>query len=100
MEDILNLIGLMAKSGNIVSGEENLIKNIKNKNINLLIVSSDCGKNTKKKLINKAYYYDIDTISCFTINELSKAIGKDNREAIGVTNKKIIKKIINMIKNK
>lgn len=48
MEDILNLIGLMAKSGNIVSGEENLIKNIKNKNINLLIVSSDCGKNTKK----------------------------------------------------
>ena len=48
MEDILNLIGLMAKSGNIVSGEENLIKNIKNKNINY------------KMLIDK--YYNLNEI--------------------------------------
>lgn len=84
MKKITNLIGLMQRAGKLITGEDLIIKNLKNKNIKLLIIAEDCGINTKKKLSDKAKFYDIEKIEVLTIDELSTSIGKDNRVAIGI----------------
>ena len=49
--------------------------------------------NTTKKIIDKANFYQVKVINCFTSSELSKAIGKNNRMVIGVTDPGFAKKI-------
>lgn len=97
MNKALNLLGLMMRSGNIVTGEDIIIKNIKNKSIKLLVIATDCGKNTKKNLVDKSEYYHIDKIEIFTTDELSKAIGKDNRVALGITDLGFSKKFKELV---
>ncbi|MBU0278549.1 ribosomal L7Ae/L30e/S12e/Gadd45 family protein [Gemella sp. zg-1178] len=85
MRKALNLMGLMSKAGKVVTGEDLILKNIKNSEIKLLLIANDCGKNTCKKLVDKTKYYRVDTCIVFSIEELSRAIGKENRVAVGIT---------------
>ena len=93
MKKILNLLGLAKRAGKIIVGEDLLVKALQNKTINLLIIAEDCGKNTTKKLTDKATYYNVKFVKVFTVEEISLAIGMDNRVAIGVTDNGFSKKI-------
>lgn len=93
----LNLLGLMMRAGKIVTGEDLIIKNIKEKKINLLLISKDCGVNTYKKLTDKSTYYDIEVVQYFSTEEISRAIGKENRVAIGITDIGFSNKLAEMI---
>lgn len=80
-----NLLGLMQRAGKLITGEDLLIKNLKNKKIKLLVIAEDCGVNTKKKLVDKASFYGVEYIEFSNIENLSIAIGRDNRVAVGIT---------------
>lgn len=97
MNRILNLLGLMMRAGKLVTGEDLIIKNIQERKLKLLIISEDCGKNTKKKLADKANHYAIKTITILTINEISDAIGKENRVALGLIDKGFSDKFIELL---
>lgn len=98
MKKSLNLIGLMSKAGKVVTGEDLILKNIKNNEIKLLLIAKDCGKNTYKKLLDKSKYYGISTYEIFSIEQLSNAIGKENRVAIGITDLGFSNRLIELIK--
>ena len=51
MIKVYNLLGLMQRAGKLITGEDLIIKNLKNKKIKLLVIAEDCGVNTKKKLL-------------------------------------------------
>lgn len=93
----LNLLGLMTRAGKIVTGDD-LVKSIQNQKINLLLVSEDCGPNTYKKLTDKAQYYKIETVICFTTDEISNAIGRENRVAVGIADRGFSNKFKELIK--
>ena len=92
MTKIYNLLGLMQRAGKLVTGEDIIVKNLKNKKIKLLVIAKDCGVNTKKKLQDKALFYQVSSLEFSTIEQLSIAIGKDNRVALGLTDDGFIKK--------
>lgn len=84
----------MAQRANkLISGEGFCVDAIRNHEAYVILLASDAGMNTTKKIIDKANFYQVKVINCFTSSELSKAIGKNNRMVIGVTDPGFAKKI-------
>lgn len=97
MNKALNLLGLMTRAGKIVTGEDLIIKNLQDNKIKLLLVAEDCGKNTKKTLLDKSNFYNVKNMIFFKTEEISRAIGRENRVAVGITDIGFSKKLIELI---
>ena len=65
MIKVYNLLGLMQRAGKLITGEDLITKNLKNNKIKLLLIAEDCGVNTKKKLTDKANFYNVQCIEIF-----------------------------------
>ena len=83
---ILNLLGLATRARKTVLGEEFVLREISNPNT-LVFLASDAGNNITKKVNDKAKTYNKQVVTLFTSEELSKAIGKDNRKVVIVKDK-------------
>ena len=83
MNNFFNVLGLAARARKIVTGETLLTK-IRSKKVFLVVIASDASDNSKKKIIDKCTSYSIDYVVTSNINELSKAMGKHNRVALGI----------------
>lgn len=89
---VYNLLGLASRARKIVTGET-IIAKLRSRDISLVIVASDASDNTKKKISDKCTYYNVEYIIDGTIDELSNAIGKSNRVAVGIADRGFAKKI-------
>jgi len=90
-QKILNLLGLAQRARKLTLGEEFVLKQLI-KEHSLVFLASDAGENIKNKIIKKTDYYSVPLIDFFNSNELSKAIGKENRKVILVSDKGFTKK--------
>jgi len=93
-EKILNLLGLAYRARKLHLGEGLVLKGLSSNKFNLVFLASDAGDNIKGKIVNKTEYYNAEFIDCFTSDEISKAIGKENRKVILVSDKGFIDKFI------
>lgn len=91
-KDVLSLLGLASRARKISTGDV-LLKDIRSQNVYLVIIANDASDNTKKKYIDKCSYYHIHCLTDGCIDDLSKAIGKMNRVAIGITDRGFSDKI-------
>ncbi|MFC4023112.1 L7Ae/L30e/S12e/Gadd45 family ribosomal protein [Oceanobacillus longus] len=80
----LNLIGLAHRAGKLSLGEETILKDIRSNRAKLVLLASDIGPQTKKKLTNKCKYYEVPFIIADDRETLSNAIGKSHRVAIAI----------------
>lgn len=80
---VLNTLGLAQRAGKSVSGDELVLQISKNK-INLVILATDASDRSKKHMYSKCEYYGVEVIEMFTKEEISNAIGKFNRIAVGI----------------
>ena len=88
----LNLLGLANVAKGIVSGET-LIKSIAANETKLVVIANDASANTKKKITDKCHFYHVDYfIVDENIETISKAVGKNNRVALGIINQGFAKK--------
>lgn len=83
MNNFLNTLGLASRARKIVTGET-LINKIRSNEVYFVIIAADASDNTKKKLTDKCTSYNVDYTIASNINELSKAVGKNNRVALGI----------------
>jgi len=93
-EKILNLLGLAFRARKVYLGEGIVLKELANNEFNLVFLASDAGDNIKGKIVNKTKYYKAQLIDSFTSDEISKAIGKENRKVLLVSDKGFIDKFI------
>lgn len=92
MNKALNTLGICACARKISYGET-LLKDIKNKNVCLVIIANDASDNSKKRIIDKCNYYDCENIVAFDKNSISKAIGRmDLVSAVGIKDYNLVKK--------
>ena len=76
---ISSLMSLSARAGKLLTGEETAEKLLKNGGAQLIIVAGDASENTKKKFVNKCFFYQ-KPIRIFGEKALmSKCAGKHNR---------------------
>lgn len=87
-----NMLGLASRARKIVTGET-LITKIRANEVNLVIIASDASDNSQKKICDKCTFYNVEYIIEGSIDELSKAIGKSNRVAVGIMDIGFAKKL-------
>jgi len=79
-----SLLSLASRAGKVTSGGDSVEKALQSGVCELIIISSEASENTKKKFINKCHYYEVETIVCGTVEEISKAIGRNERTVAAI----------------
>ena len=96
-QKIYSYIGLAMRAGQVVSGDDTTLKELKKGKISLVIVADDASENTKKLFKDKSSYRKINQIYFSTKVELGFAIGKSPRAVIGIKDKSLASKITELM---
>ena len=81
---VLQMLGIAAKSGNVVSGEFSTEKAVKTGQAYLVIVSEEASDNTKKMFFNMTEFYEVPIYVFGTKEELGRCIGKEFRASLAI----------------
>ena len=84
-DKVLSYLGLAMRGRNLVSGEFQTEEAVKSGKAILVIVAEDASENTKKLFRDKCSYYEVPVFSYGTKQSLGRAIGKDQRSSLAVT---------------
>ncbi|MCR5654508.1 MAG: ribosomal L7Ae/L30e/S12e/Gadd45 family protein [Lachnospiraceae bacterium] len=98
-DKVLNLLGLAAKGRNVVSGEFAVEKAVKSGQAYLVITAGDASENAKKNYRNLCEYYEVDLKTYSDKDGLGRAIGKEQRVAVAVTDPGLARSLENQISN-
>ena len=82
---ISSVLSLCMKAGMLKTGDYASGKAMRAKEARLIIVADDASDNTKKRFVNKAYYYKIPVYVYGCIADLSHITGVINRAVFAVT---------------
>ena len=85
MDKVLSLLGLAARGRNLASGEFLTEKAVKTGKAALVIVGTDASDNTKKMFTDMCTYRSVPIYFYATKEELGRALGKDLRASVAVT---------------
>lgn len=94
----LNMIGLAQRARKLSLGEE-VVKDIKKKRAKLVLLASDTGPQTTKKVTDKCKTYEIPLRIVDDKETLSNAIGKSERVAIAILDAGFAAKIKSLLDN-
>ena len=81
---ILGLIGLSARARKISFGADSVETQAKKGKVKLFIIAEDASERTKDKFNKLEIQCNIPIIIHGSIEELSKAIGKNNKAILGI----------------
>lgn len=94
---VMQLLGLAARARKIISGEELVVKEIRNGNAKLVLVASDAAQNSSKKIIDKCMYYNVEYHVFGDRYDLGHATGKESRVALAITDSGFAKKLSSLL---
>ncbi|WP_058307774.1 YlxQ family RNA-binding protein [Gracilibacillus massiliensis] len=93
----LNIIGLANRAGKCTFGEELIVKEIQSKKSKVVLIASDIGDQTRKKLTDKCTYYNIPYFFVDERETLSQAVGKSGRVAVSIHEHGFAKKLMTLL---
>ncbi len=96
---IYSWLGLATRSGNLVSGDDTTLRDVKKKRVKLVIIASDASKNTKKLFTDKCSFRNIAHYEFGEKAQLGKAIGKSPRAVVGIVDENMAEQIVNLLKS-
>ena len=82
---VLSLLGLAAKGRNLRSGEFSTEKAVKEGRAAMVIIGNDASDNTKKKFTNMCAFYNTPIYFYSDKVQLGRAIGREMRTSVAVT---------------
>lgn len=94
----LNLLGLAYRAQKCSTGEETIVRDIQKKRARLVLLASDIGPQTNKKITNKCKTYDIPFVVVDNREIISQAIGKSQRVAIAILDEGFAKKFKSLLR--
>ena len=89
-----SIFGLCMRSGHLVSGGELTLKAVRNGSAKLVVLATDASAQTKKKFHDKCTYYGVDLVEFRSMAELGRALGKEKRSVLAVTEEGFAKTIL------
>ena len=93
------MLGIAAKSGNVVRGEFSTEKAVKTGRAFLVIVSEEASDNTKKMFTNMTDFYEVPIYFYGSKEELGRAIGKEFRASLAITDENLANAVESKLKN-
>ena len=94
---VLGLIGLSAKAGKIAFGAEQVEEFIEKNKTKLVIIAEDASSRTKENFEKLCKKKNLRVVTYQTIENLSKAIGKQNKAVIAILDKNLGEEIYKII---
>ena len=94
---VLGLIGLCTKAGKITFGTQACLEAIERRKVKLLIIAEDAADRTKKNFAYQCENKEIPIRIFGNIEEISKAIGQNNKVVIGIREKNLSNQIMKII---
>lgn len=91
------MLGIAAKSGNIVSGEFSTEKAIKTGHAYLVIVSEEASANTNKMFTNMTDFYEVPMYVFGSKEELGRCIGREFRASLAITDENLANAVENKL---
>lgn len=96
-QQVLQTLGLAMRARKVVLGEDFILAAMKTEGPKMVFLASDAGENFRKKIYDKATTYKVKVCIDLTTEELSNAIGKQNRKAVLLKDKGFIKLVIKQL---
>lgn len=93
-DKILSMLGIAQKGRMVVSGEFCVDKAIKEGSAKLCIVADDASDNTTKAFYNSCAYYHVPCVKYSNKESLGRALGKESRATLALTDEKMAASII------
>lgn len=93
------MLGIAAKSGNVVSGEFSTEKAVKTGQAFLVIVSEEASDNTNKMFTNMTDFYEVPMYVFGTKEELGRCIGKEFRASLAIIEENLAKAVETKLNN-
>jgi ribosomal protein L7Ae-like RNA K-turn-binding protein len=90
---VFSMLGIAAKSGNVVSGEFSTEKAVKSGKAWLVIISEEASENTIKKFSNMTDFYEVPLYRFGTKEELGHCIGKEFRASLAIVDENLAKAV-------
>ncbi|MBO7746612.1 ribosomal L7Ae/L30e/S12e/Gadd45 family protein [Paenibacillus sp. MWE-103] len=90
----LSMLGMAMRAGKLVTGDETVLKAVRQGKAALVILAADASDNTKKKFRDKCATYDTNCVEAFDRIALGEAIGKSERVILGLTDAGFAKSIV------
>jgi ribosomal protein L7Ae-like RNA K-turn-binding protein len=91
---VAQMLGLAMRARKIVTGEGPVLQAVRSHQAKLVIVAADASANTVKKVTDKCSFYQVPCHRLANRYELGRAIGKDARVTVAVTDSKLAESII------
>jgi Ribosomal protein HS6-type (S12/L30/L7a) len=92
--DWISFLGLARRAGKIVSGEDTVIRTVREGKAGAVILSEDASERTKKTISNKCRFYRVPLLSVPDREQLGRAIGQPARVLAAVTDAGFAKGLI------
>lgn len=93
------MLGIAAKSGNVVSGEFSTEKAVKSGKAYLVVVSEEASDNTLKMFTNMTDFYEVPMHVFGTKDELGRCIGKQFRASLAITDENLANAVVSKIEH-
>lgn len=94
----LQFLGLAVRARKVVTGEQQITKEIQRKRACLILIAADIGEQTGKKITDKCKFYDIPYVFVDERKKLSQAIGSSDRVAVAIMDKGFASKLATLLK--
>lgn len=91
MDRILNNLGLCTRASGLIAGEEIVCDYARRGKVYLIFLANDASDNAKKKILDKAKFYNVEVNMDYSSSMLNQAIGKTNRMVLGITKESFVK---------
>lgn len=95
-EKQLNLLGLAQRASGLISGDELVLKALKQGRVKCLIVANDASQATLERYQEKAQFHKVPINLLFNKYEISHALGK-SRTICAITNQGLAKKFLSYV---
>ncbi|MDP4118330.1 MAG: ribosomal L7Ae/L30e/S12e/Gadd45 family protein [Bacillota bacterium] len=99
-DKILRLLGLCVKSGGLAPGDSAVKDAILRGRAHFVIIAEDCGENTRKKFERLCSEKNVECAVFCKKSVIGRAVGKDEKAVVAVTDKNFadaVGKLINRL---
>lgn len=83
--NFFQVLGLAQRARKLTLGEEFVLQSVRSGQAKLVILATDAGKNTTKKITDKCNSYQVPLLQVGTRYDLGAAVGKGERVVMAVT---------------
>lgn len=90
-----NLLGLTRRAGKLISGEQQVLQSIRSQKAKLIVISTDLGAATRKKISDKCTTYQVPLLAFMNREMLSQAIGQ-SRSAVAIEDQGFAKALLKL----